>query len=369
MRRKLTENSGTIKMDYLWFWLSLNCADSPGQVRKLTHSGFSLEELFDKPELCSEILSEKQGARLKSTANIDLLKSKMHQIERKEIAIVGYGSENYPTLLAEIYAPPSVLYVRGESTMLTAKTISMVGTRKPTRSGFNNMQALARDFSAAGLTVVSGMAMGLDTAAHSGALTAIGSTIAVLAGGVDNPYPKTNEKLYDSIVKSGAVISERLPGSALDRGAFQTRNRIIAGFSAVTVVSEGAGRSGASITASNAINEGREVFAVPGDIGNIESTLPNLLISEGASICTGAKSVLDFMNWRADISPKKEKTIPELDFWQTRIYNVVLQGDIGLQELADELDLAPQELGIKLTMLEINGVLQKLPGGRYGLGK
>lgn len=210
-----------------------------------------------------------------------LQQAKMRQCSAELITL---ADPRYPKPLREIFDPPVAFFARGRTELLNSLTLSVVGTRRPTPYGTAVTRRLAEDLSRAGLTVVSGMARGVDTAAHAGALAASGETIAVLGCGVDVVYPSENRKLAVEIASRGLLMSEFPMGAPAYPQNFPIRNRIISGLSAGVLVTEGAQYSGSSITARLALEQGREVFAVPGSILSKMSWGPNLLIKQGAKL-------------------------------------------------------------------------------------
>jgi DNA processing protein len=198
--------------------------------------------------------------------------------------VVTIGDPRYPQLLREIYDPPILLFARGRLELLESIMLAMVGTRRPTPYGLAATERLAADLAHAGLTIVSGMARGIDTAAHKGTLAAGGDTLAVLGCGVDVVYPSENRKLASDLAVKGLIVSEFPMGSTAFPQNFPIRNRIISGMSVGVLVVEGAQYSGSAITAKLAMDQGREVFAVPGNITSKLSWGPNLLIKQGAKL-------------------------------------------------------------------------------------
>lgn len=213
-------------------------------------------------------------------------------LSKKEIKFLCLIDKDYPEALKQISDPPVVLYVKGELRGLE-KAIGVVGTRQMTSYGSQACVCLCRELVLSGMTIVSGMARGIDTVAHRTALVNGGKTVAVLGTGVDVIYPYENRGLYFSILKSGAVVSEIAPGKMVEKGAFRLRNRIISGLSKGVVVVEGAKESGSLITARYALDQGREVFAVPGPINSKMSEGPAYLISQGAKLVMSAKDIME----------------------------------------------------------------------------
>jgi DNA processing protein len=201
-----------------------------------------------------------------------------------EVGLVALSDPRYPAKLREVFDPPVVLFVRGRVELLGSLMLAVVGTRRPTPYGMAVTERLAADLARAGLTIVSGMARGIDTAAHKGALSAGGDTVAVLGCGVDVVYPSENRRLAAELAEKGLIVSEFPMGAPAYPQNFPIRNRIISGMSAGVVVVEGAEFSGSSITARLAMDQGREVFAIPGNITSKLSWGPNLLIKQGAKL-------------------------------------------------------------------------------------
>lgn len=218
-------------------------------------------------------------------------KQHLTELSRKEIKYFCLLDKEYPEILKQIPDPPVVLFVKGDLGDL-GKVIGVVGTRKMTSYGHQACVKLSKDLVLKGVTIVSGLARGIDTVAHRTALENGGRTIAVLGTGVDIIYPPENRELYYKIINNGAVVSEVPPGNFVEKGAFRLRNRIISGLSKAVVVVEGAKESGSLITARYALEQGREVFAVPGPINSKTSEGTSYLISQGATIVTDVEDLL-----------------------------------------------------------------------------
>lgn len=246
----------------------------------------SLIDYFKDPKLAWEAQS-KQNRK-----NIDP-ESYAEGIKKDGISWMTIYDKNYPTLLKEIYNPPVILYYRGEIKKEDQKAIAIVGTRKMTDYGKIVTQQFSRDLSKAKLTIVSGLARGVDTHAHLAAIEAGGRTIAVLGGGLNKIYPPENRGLSEKIIENGAVISEFLPNDNPKPGNFPARNRIISGLSLAVLVTEAASSSGSLITAKLALEQGRDVFAVPGPITSELSKGPIDLIRTGATPVTNANEIME----------------------------------------------------------------------------
>ena len=268
----------------------------------------------------------------------------------------------YPTLLREIYDPPAVLYYRGESDVLNGHCIAIVGSRKATEYGKAAAARLAGDLARAGTVVVSGMARGIDTHAHAGALRAEGKTVAVLGCGLDICYPPENVRLREKIVSQGIVLSEFPPGTKPKPHHFPMRNRIISGLSVATVVVEAAEKSGALITADCALEQGREVFAVPGSINSPASRGCHRLIKEGAAVAENGADILAELGVFSDVPCI---SAPQMSSLQKRIIDALQYEPIHFDNLCVRANLPAPDLAAVLVELELAGIVKKMPGNYY----
>jgi DNA processing protein len=228
-------------------------------------------------------LSPAQARNVASGCSFDDAVDQQQKLMEASVQLVSIQDPVYPSRLREIYDPPLVLFAIGDCALMTSHSIAVVGTRRPTPYGMAAAERLSADLARAGLTIISGMAHGIDSAAHQSALKEEGKTIAVLGCGVDVLYPANNRKLYEDIAKKGLLLSEFPMGVPAYPQNFPIRNRIVSGLSLGVVIVEGAQYSGSAITAKLAIDQGREVFAVPGNITSKMSWGPNLLIKEGSA--------------------------------------------------------------------------------------
>ncbi|MEI6100631.1 MAG: DNA-processing protein DprA [Eubacteriales bacterium] len=290
-------------------------------------------------------------------------------MENNHISYVPVMSGDYPYPLHDLSDPPPVLYYRGTLPGFWERSVSIVGTRNPTRNGQKTAETIASQIAGYDVIIVSGMARGIDTAAHTGAIAAGGTTVAVLGCGVDVVYPKENEELYNKIIENGAVVSEYKPKTALIAGNFPRRNRIIAALSGATVVSEGGEHSGARITADAALALGRAVFAIPCDIGSSVASLPVSLIKSGAEVLAGSRDLMEAMGWKTGTGNRAKKSQKKymLDFLQEQIYNSLLKGDLTLEELAEAIDAPIGKIGAALTRMELLGAVACLPGNTFSI--
>ena len=276
----------------------------------------------------------------------------------------------YPRLLKEIPDPPGVLFVRGAIEPGDQLSVAIVGTRRATRYGQQQAERLAAGLARAGITIVSGLARGIDAAAHRGALSAGGRTIAVLASGVLNVFPPEHEKLADDVAASGAVVSEVAPTMPPLAGMFPQRNRIISGLSLGTIVVEAADRSGALITARHAMEQGREVFAVPGQIDSPASSGPHRLLRDGAKLVTSVDDVLEELGPLAESAPDNRggtiRTAAEVKL--SELEHAVLQAidpaGSTLDEVAAACELPIHRVLATVSVLESRRLVRKIGGNR-----
>lgn len=311
----------------------------------------------------------------------------MYKVERElrfaqmyGVKIISQHSPEYPIGFFDYHDPPFVLYIRGEHFQPENElSIAIVGTRECSQHGFNTAKRLACELAECGITIVSGMAKGIDAAAHRGALEANGKTLAVLGCGVNIVYPKENEQLMGRIMNNGSVISEFPFETTPLAGNFPLRNRIISGLSLGVVIVEAKERSGALITADMALEQGKEVFAVPGNVGNPLSGGTNLLIKNGAKLITDVYDILEeYQNQYEHIfskkpsqadSAKKDKVNDELSQEQQLVLTALKDGQKHIEVLCRICNLDMGKINGILTMLEIQGHIIALPGKIYSYNR
>lgn len=305
-------------------------------------------------------------------------------LAKKKMALVLREDAQYPPLLRQIAHPPHLLYVYGETDLTDCFPVAVVGTRRASAYGLTHTREIAAELAQTGVCVVSGLALGIDAAAHTGALDGGGRTVAVLGSALDKPYPQENEPLMRRILESGgSVVSEYAPGTPPSRYSFLQRNRIIAGMCLGTLVTEGPRRSGALNTATRTLENGREVFALPGNVDSPGAQLPNMLISEGARLVTGAADILSALVIEPKGAPKaaqaavapmeapaeKKPHIPGgLDETQRAICAALLAGEADFDALCAVSGLESDELGALLIEMEMDGLVTSLAGTRYAPG-
>jgi DNA processing protein len=290
--------------------------------------------------------------------------------------LVNWTEPEYPQNLLQIYDPPVLLYVRGDIQILNAPALAMVGTRRPTLYGTQMADRLARDLAARGLVIVSGLARGIDAIAHQGAMTANGRAIGVLGTGVDVCYPKENKKLYEKVLERGAILSEFPLGTHPAPENFPIRNRIVAGMPLGAIIIEGAQYSGSLITARLAMEFGREVFGLPGNVTQAVSFAPNLLIKQGAKLVTCAEDVIEELPTpvRAALTqlerPEAEQrnllAEQSLTGSGQKIYAMLSSDESRLiDDIVERTGLNSSDVLATLFDLEMKGLVRQLPGKQF----
>ncbi|HEY3055672.1 MAG TPA: DNA-processing protein DprA [Thermoanaerobaculia bacterium] len=280
----------------------------------------------------------------------------------RDTAIV-LGDPDYPPLLREIIDPPLALHTRGDRALLGSTSIAVVGSRRASPYGINAAQHLTRELAGAGLTIVSGLARGIDAAAHEAALAASGKTIAVLGTGIDIVYPRSHMKLFKRIERDGLVVSEFGPGTPPLPENFPVRNRVISGLCVGSIIVEATSRSGSLITARMAAEQGREVFAVPGSIFSRGTEGTHRLIQYGAKLVHDVEDVLDELRGEFKLRAQREEQ-PESPLRD--VLSAVSRDEaIHVDALASRLSRPMSAVAESLLQLELGGWIRALPGARY----
>ena len=356
-------------MEQYWIWLS--SVEGIGvkrfyQLLSVFEDARAVWDNVSVPEM-KKILGPKTWENLRAARNEAYFFRLFDALERADCRVVARIHPDYPKLLGEIYDPPATLYVRGDCPLDVQRAFAIVGSRRCTRDGQRAAREIAAHLAREDVVVVSGMARGIDTCAHEGVLSSGGRTIAVLGCGVDVVYPPENDRLAEQILENGgALVSEYPPGTAPLAGHFPARNRIISGLSQGTLLVEGAKGSGAMITVNFALEQGRDVFAVPGSIYSPLSATPNQLIVDGAKPVLSAWEILDCYRWAEkpiDLPPRKN--VIELDEIEKRIVLPLTEQELSFEELLNLTEIPPSKLNSHLTMLELRGIIIKVPGGMY----
>lgn len=276
-------------------WLNILCGHNPQTIFKCIRDFGTAEEIYESNERYKKLKgSMRLSQRLKAKHSLDDAREILGYCRLHDIDVISIDDERYPARLAEVYMPPQILYVKGTlPDMNSLIGIAEVGSRECTDSGRAFAGEIASDLAKSGIIIIGGMAKGIDAAAHSGALSAGQKTIAVLAGGVDIIYPKSNTDLYYEIIKHGAVISERPPQMVGKSSFYKERNRIMVGLSNGVVIIEGEQSSGTKLTAGWAIDSNRDLFAVPGRPSDKNASLPNNLIKDSAKLITSYEDITE----------------------------------------------------------------------------
>ena len=278
-----------------WIWLSLAVTPGSSTFKKLLTKFRSAEEVYTAEDcaIASAVSSRSKDYSALRDKDLKRAKAIFEYCTSKNIGILTYADRNYPSQLKEIPTPPVLLYYRGVLPDFdNSFFVSVVGTRRLSDYGRKNAFAISYDLARAGAIIVSGMATGIDGVSHAGALAAGKLTVAVIGSGIDVLYPKEHGRLAREIVKAGCVLTEYAPGTKPKKNNFPVRNRIISGLTPATLVIEGRERSGALITARHAKEQERALYALPGNVGNPNSQLTNLLIKNGAALCTCADDIV-----------------------------------------------------------------------------
>lgn len=293
------------------------------------------------------------------------------KLQSEHIGVISIKDSEYPVLLKQIPDPPPILFYRGNPSVLNRHAVSMIGSRNASYKGLQATEKIAREFAQKGIVIISGMADGIDSAAHRGAILGGTPTAAVLGCGLDIVYPSSNRLLRDRILETGGVIiSEYVPGTKPLAWHFPVRNRIISGLTSATLMMECKIKSGSMSTVRHALQQGREVYAYPGESGTPWAEGAHQLLREGANYFTCAGDVLDDLKWldkkaesvqNSVCSGKKENCTPE----QCSILELLKHRAMSFEELLTESSLNTQKLSSALTTLQIKGMIDPLPGKVY----
>jgi len=330
----------------------------------------ALERCGTPSEVLKECLRGKFGEKIRILLDEYVPEEEEAKCSSLGIRILGIHETDYPRGLREIPDPPLMLYVRGEILKEDFYAVAVVGTRKPNDYGYQTAIQFSRSLAERGLTIVSGLARGVDSAAHQGAMQVGGRTLAVLGCGLDQIYPPENESLYHEIEKRGALISEYSPGTPPLAAHFPQRNRLISGLSLGVLVVAAHERSGSLITARLALEQGREVFAIPGRIDSLSSGGTNRLIKSGAALVDSPEDIFQALSpvltgYLAQAKEAAGETEKEKEYG--RILSCLKILPLTFDEICVKTNLPPEQVTAKLTRMEVEGFARKLPGGRFSL--
>jgi DNA processing protein len=322
-----------------------------------------------KPKAAASLIDiAGNGVRQRAVAELE-------KVARAGVDVITWADNSYPDLLRNIHHPPMVLYLKGCKASLQRPGLAMVGSRAATDYGRSIAGRLARSLARQGYSIISGLALGIDAEAHKGALAAGGSTIGVLGCGVDVEYPRENSKLYREISKTGALLSEYPLSTPPESFRFPARNRIISGLAHGVVVVEASKRSGSLITAHHALEQGREVFAIPGRVDSVKSAGTHLLLQQGAKLVQSIEDIIeelppgcgaDALHNGGDTTQRSGDfpSVP-LSAEESLLFSLLDVYPKHIDEIARAADLAPQKVNELLLLLELKGVIKALPGKCY----
>lgn len=351
------------------FWVGLNLVKGIGAVRfgkLLDYFGDARSAWEAHPDQWRAAgLPENVVENFIATRQRASLENIWERLQREEIRLITWEDEDYPNRLQKIATPPPVLYARGELLDKDQWSIAVVGTRRVTAYGQQVTEDVAAFLARSGVTVVSGLASGVDTIAHRAALAAGGRTIAVLGSGVDVIYPPENRNLAKEILPHGALISDYPPGTPPEAGNFPPRNRIISGLSIAVVVVEAGTRSGALITANFAAEQGREVFAVPGKIYAPQSKGPNRLLRDGAHPLLSPEDLLKALNLTMVTEHQQARVVLPEDATEAALFNVLSFEPMHVDEVGMRAGLPIEKVTATLALMELKGMVRQVGSMQY----
>lgn len=354
-------------------WLTYGNLPYEGLRRLWEDHGGSAEAIFDRfaedPPFIREYGAQASLDALRTAAKPEKMHKLMCTMSQHQMRIMSIDDICYPDLLREISDPPVLLYYQGNPDCLTGKCITMVGSRSASPHGLMIAHDVAKELAQSGVTIVSGFALGIDTACHEGCLAGGGTTCAVMACGLDVEYPSDSNDFRRQILDGGGVtLSEFPPGSRALGWHFAIRNRIMSGLSRATMMMECKRKSGSMLTVQHALDQGREVYAYPGQPGTPSAEGAHALLREGATYFSYAEDILTDLGWRdtAHIDRKEtQAALPPLTTEQRKVLTVLAGGEQSFDQLAAETGLDASELSGALTMLQLLGLIHPMPGKAY----
>ncbi len=356
-------------MEQKRYWIGINLVKGIGAVRfqgLLNYFGNAEAAWYATPEALREAgLSAAIIQRFIKTRESVSLQEVWEEIVSQNINVMTWDDAAYPARLREISQPPPILYLRGEITTEDAWAVAIVGTRRVTAYGRQVTEEVATFLAQNGITVVSGLARGVDAIAHQAALKAGGRTIAVLGSGVNRIYPPEHRNLAEQIAQSGAVISDYAPNTPPEGSNFPPRNRIISGLSLATIVIEAGKTSGALITADFALEQGREIFALPGNIFAPQSKGPNKLIQKGAHPLLRPQDILETLDLtRINQHRSAQQALPT-DATELQLLSVLSHEPLHVDEIRAKTALAVEKVSSTLVMMELKGMVRHVGNMNY----
>lgn len=351
------------------FWVGFNHVKGIGAVRLKSLLDFfgNLSTAWNAPNsaLKNAGLSQKIVERFDQFRNNIDLDALYEEVQQSGVQVITWEDEGYPRRLREIDQSPPILYLRGYITLEDEWAVAIIGTRRVTGYGRQVTSEIASFLARNGITVVSGLARGIDGLAHQAALNAGGRTIAVLGCGVDRIYPPEHRSLTESIIEKGAIISDYPPGTPPEGVNFPPRNRIISGLSLATVVVEAGDSSGALITSTFAVEQGRDVFAVPGNIYAVQSRGTNRLIQQGARPLLKASEILDVLNLQQIQEHRAMRSILPANEAEEKLLRVIGKEPLHVDEIRIQSGLPIAEVSSTLTLMELKGMVNQVGGMNY----
>ena len=363
-------------MSTIEYWLALSSINGLGAVTfKNLISRYSDPQMVFSASyndlLKVEGLKPNLAKLIKDFSDLEKVKEETDKISKLGLEFLVLTDPDYPERLYNTYNPPPFLYVNGKITQSDNRAIAIVGSRIPDMYGKKVTKQIAAELARNGITVVSGMARGIDSIAHSACLEAGGRTIAVLGSGIDVVYPPENKKLYKEISQNGAVLSEFPIGTKPESGNFPRRNRIISGLSLGVLVVQATEKSGSLITAEFALEQNREVFAIPGNIGSKLSNGTNKLIKKGAKLVNDVDDILEeiggFIGTKTKKQPAAVVNLEQLEPAQRLIYELLINEQLYVDQIIKMSNLNSSEVLTNLLSLEIKGIVNQLPGKYFQL--
>lgn len=349
-------------------WLASIKGITPKKYRTLLDSLGDADIVWDNPDRAKELVDEKTLKEIKKMRSQEEFIKLFYKLEKSRILAISSSHPDYPESLLDLFDPPPVLYIRGSVEILKEeRMLAVVGTRTPTYDGKKTASEFVKTIAEEDVVIVSGLARGIDTIAHEACLQAGSRTIAVLGSGLNSMYPPENAELAETIIETGgAVISEMLPDEGPQKWSFPARNRIISALSKGVLIVEGKKTSGAMITAANALDLSRDIYAIPGSIYARLSEGPNHLIQNGAFPALSPWDILEAERWgvRPEDKPESKKKV-SLNENETVIANLLEIQPLTFDEISKQTQFSPSELNSLLTMLVLRGIIIKTPGNSY----
>jgi DNA processing protein len=360
-------------MNDLRYWIGFNrvVGIGPAKLRALRDHFGNLETAWQakSTDLREAGLDRRAIESLLAARAAMDLEAQVARVKRTGAQALTWDDAEYPPLLKSIAAPPPLLYLKGSFAPTDEWAMAVVGTRKATAYGREVTRSLVSDLARSGVTIVSGLARGIDAAAHQAALDAGGRTIAVLGHGIDFVYPPEHRKLAEQIIEHGALITDYPIGTAPEGKNFPPRNRIISGLSLGVLVVEGDVSSGAHITADFCLEQGRDVFAVPGNILQKSSRLPNTLIQQGATPVLAVEDILEQLNLAMVVQHAQAREVIPADATEVKLLEHLSAEPVHIDDLQRAIELPIAQVSSTLALMELKGMVRQVGGMNYVMAR